>query len=276
MSSSTLRPETASEESALGFPSLGDLRHLVAAPAPRLRHQGIHWEGGIGGKPLQIALTFENPHPQTSVQSEARIEIAAFGAFVPGKPLTSVIVPPIPPGGKTTVTTSVPDEDLPAIDWPQTRRPGIRSLLRTFLRLGQLTDMNDARSESALQPFHLVGNLNVFVNDSEPVERHMQRAFGLARDLTNVACFCVGDGRRDSYVFSFDAEGAGWQVDLQGTRWNEPVRIDHFWFTLLIVPPPEATRGRLTVWVERQSTGRRVAVEFDLAVGAGPARCVQL
>jgi hypothetical protein len=251
---------------------------------PLIRREGIRWRGGLGGAPLEIALAFENPSPRPSAPAEARIEVADFGAFLPWRPLTAVAVPPIPPGGRVVVTATA------AGDRPrgQLTFPGIVDRQRardTVARVDALTTLAAAAARSiawsvarrfraggGLESVHFVGNLNVYVSRSRPVERHMQQAVGLQAGATNVTMFCVGDGRDDSYSFRLEAE-PGWKVDLEGIRWDRPVLASRLHVLACIVPPAKAESGRLAVWVRRASTGQEVPVEFELTAQAPGPRC---
>lgn len=82
---------------------------------PLIRREGIDWSGGVDGKPLSIRLCFENPAYVATSPSVAHVGVAAFGAFLPWRPLTTVSVPSLPPGGRIVLTATA-HEDVPEPD----------------------------------------------------------------------------------------------------------------------------------------------------------------
>lgn len=262
-------------------------RHEQARPC--IRRSGIAWTGGVHGRPLQVELTFENPDIRPTRPTRAIVQIAEFGAFVPWQPLTAVDVPIIPPGGRRIVRTAVdggdfdrslqgprfPSDPQPGAPWVPARRSFLGSV-RSFLGLLSRFGSRSADPGARVRDLHMVGNLNVFVSGSRPVERHLRRAIGLRPNVTNCAAFRVGDGARDTYTFGYDAQPDTWEVQIDLAPWGEPVRCEHAWLTLLMVPPANADEGRVTVWVERGSTGQRVPVEFELSAKPSAPQCYRL
>ena len=245
-----------------------DIAATFAAPSlaiPTIRRTGIQWTGGLAGHPLAIQLTFENRTPRATRPSVATVQLAPFGAFVPWQPLTSVAVPSIPPGGRTLVKTAVGGDDYD-------RRLAPSQLL--WRARDAFPDWGPQQDGSG-RPTHLVGNLNVFVDRGEPVERHFNRSIGLVPGADNIAMFFVGDGKTDHYTFRYLAEPESWDVEITSVPWNEPVFFDSESLLLQIRPPAEARQGRLTLWVERRSTGQRVPIEFELSTEAPPAECLR-
>lgn len=227
---------------------------------PVILREGISWSGGSGKRALRLELTFDNPGIEPSAPTTARVEVAPFGAFLSWSPLTRVVVPGLPPGGRRLVTaTAAGDAPLPRTPQRLSRAPG---------GFGRLTRMLLDSDRSV----HFVGNLNVYVTDSAPVERHMQRAVGLKAGSRNIALFCVGDRRPDNYTFDIGHQEPGWEMELGGVDWGTTVRFATNMIGLVVTPPRGADSGRASVIVERQSTGQRVPVEFELEA-APTARC---
>jgi hypothetical protein len=241
---------------------------LPPLPAPEIRREGIAWSGGAGGKPLEIALTFENRTAEPTAPATAGVSVAAFGAFVPWRPLTTVAVPSLPPGGMKTIRRTVPAADLPPDPFPgiesRTRRSPLARLLGSFL---------PKASGEALETIHFVGNLNVFVSRRAPVERHQRHAVGLRPGHVNAAMFCVGDGHRDQYTFSLGSCEPGWQLEIAGVQWEKPVEFAQECFCLAITPPQDADSGTASVIVRRGSAGKSVPIEFQLEARPGRSRC---
>jgi hypothetical protein len=220
---------------------------------PVIRREGIRWTGGAGGKPLSVELAFENPSPLESSPATAEVEVAPFGAFLRWTPLARITMPPLPPGGRRSLTATLAgDTSLP--------------------RPPELKPFSPATSLFALRrvahAHHFVGNLNVYVNRSAPVERHIQRAVGLRPGVENLALFCVGDGRPDRYTFSVGSLEPGWDMEIVGVAWDAPIGIATTTIPLRVRPAPRAESGGVSVLVGRESTGQVVPVEFELDVAA--------
>jgi hypothetical protein len=245
------------------------VRRSKAASLPQIQRQGIRWSGGVGRRNLVIELDFENRSAETTCASSASVQIARFGAFVPWSPLTAVHVPPIPPEGHRTVTAIVDPDDARGMDVPGL---GARSASIAPRRgpLGALWRRLVAAAMGEATDTHFVGNLNVLVGGSKPVERHVTR-LKLDRQRTNLAVFHVGDGRLDEYTFSFEAGAPGWTVEIHGVEWGIPVVIASSSLTLLLEAPAKVECDRVTLWVTRASTAQRVPVEFELGAAAGDA-----
>jgi hypothetical protein len=235
-------------------------------PCPIIRRESIRWTGGAGGMPLSIELVFENPAHRPSRKVIAHLEVAAFGAHLPWKPLTRVQVPPVPPWGRVRVGAA-----------------GAASALASLVSLigpGGPGGLPPAGKDQGLRDFfplgsspHFVGNLNVYVTRSQPVERHVGHLVGLRPGCSNLAYFMVGDGRRDRYSFSVGSSDTGWALRLQGVEWDSPVEINHAMIPLCIQPPSRAQSGRVSVLVHRGSTGQKVPVEFCLEARAPGPKC---
>ena len=226
--------------------------------------EGIRWSGGVGSEPLRLELDVENSSDRHSPPRTARVEVAPFGVFLPWKPLTTVALPSLPPRGRLRMTATVKQWGLPTL-------PARAFLLNSAFRRGQAPGSTERIQPS--QCPHFVGNLNVFVNRSAPVERHVKRAIGLRPGRENFALFVVGDGKRDRYTFSVAKQEAGWALELAGIPWDRPVEITSGAIALCVRPPPQAESGRVSILVHRESTRRRVPVEFELEAGASGSKC---
>jgi hypothetical protein len=245
-------------------------------PLPVLRADAIEWRGGAGGEPLTVQLGFANSAPVPSSPATARIEVARFGAFVPTAPLVTVAVPSLPPNRRRVVTALVDASDLPpwafAAPLPAIPPlPGGMAAGRLAWFFVMLEEQGGMRLGS--KSVHMVGNLNVFVTRSRPVERHVQRAIGLRAGAWNLAMFCVGDGRPDEYTFSVGACEPGWDLKLFDAAWDQPIELASRSLLLAIRTAPRAASGRASVLVHRRSTEQTVPVEFDLEVQAAGAKC---
>jgi hypothetical protein len=185
------------------------------------------------------------------------VDVAPFGAFLRWRPLASVAVPSLPPGARPRILTATfaGDAALPA-------PPDRTSLGLPFNPLWGW------RKAVALSDAHFVGNLNVYVSRTAPVERHVERAIGLQPGRDNLALFCVGDGRPDRYTFSIGSAEPGWGLDVLGATWGTPVTIRSAVIPLRIRPAPRAESGGVSLLVERESTGQVVPIEFELDVAA--------
>jgi len=228
----------------------------------KIRRESIRWTGGIAGRPLKISFVVENLGLEPSAPQPVRIDVAPFGAFVPWRPLTSLTLPGIPPGGRVVMTATAGDDDLP-------RRPdrpvaGVTRVVAALMRAIR-------RESEELRPVHMVGNLNVYVGDCEPVERHMKVAIGLQAGAENWSFFFIGDDRLDSYTLRPEAE-PGWQVDIEPGSWGVPMP-GPLSVAVNFVPPAHAASGRVAIWVRRESTGQEVPVEFELSANAPAAHC---
>jgi len=244
---------------------------------PIIRREGIDWRGGIEGAPLEIRLEFENPGTVRTAPATARVEVAAFGAFLPWRPLTAVSVPAIPPGGRivlnATAQGDLPDPDDAAALFAEMRNAGSANFAMNLMAriLRAAFAWKDA-DQLDMNPAHFVGNLNVFVSRRKTVERHQQRAIGLRPGHSNFTMFAVGDRKHDVYSFRLEAE-PGWDVQLSDCPWDTPIGIKSQSIAAAITPPIGVEFGRIGIWVKRHSTGEEVPVEFELAVDARTLTC---
>jgi len=236
--------------------------------------QGIRWSGGIAGKPLKIEFLVENRGTEPSTPRPVRIDVAPFGAFVPWRPLTRLDLPGIPPGGRVVMTATAGDDELPQTTdllgrgRADLRRPRYSTMFSTLLSAMRVLQ----RRSTALKDAHYVGNLDVHVRGCEPVERHVQEAVGLQAGTENWSMFMIGDGSDDRYTLRLEA-GPGWRVNFEPGNWDTPMHGPVHCIIVTFVPPAEAERGHVAIWVRRDSTGQEVPVEFELVAEVPEARC---
>ena len=231
---------------------------------------------------VDISLHVTNPGPGMSPPRRGRVEVAAFGAFLPWQPLTTFRVPRLRPGESTFVKLRVPRTalggDLPP-EPPRepkfilplvARQAGVTGAFRALMK--RLTGMADDSTAT-----RLAGNLNVHIGKTS-VERHLSGALRLYAGVMNMAFFYVGTGD-DEYRFEVRADDPTWQPSLRHQDMRREI-IAGEWYslsvglpvTLAVSPPPECRRGGVEVHVEQRSSGRIAVVEFDLdqkALGAG-------
>jgi hypothetical protein len=255
----------------------------LGAPCPLIRPSGIRWTGGLNGVPLRLSLDFENPADAPTFAVGAKVEVAAFGAFVPWRPSTRVLVPAIPPGGRRTVRTAVGGEE------PRDRPPPSNaSRVRMVRLLRQMMRLCHPDSIAAAVPFgravHMVGNFNVHVDAGRPVERHRAVHVGLRPDAVNMGMFVVGNGSEATYRLDVDDVPPGWEVGLRGleapdgsgpdltSRTEGWVRCRGF-VRVEITPPFRAESGHVAIGVEHLEGRTRTQVEFDLETAHGPSKC---
>jgi hypothetical protein len=265
-----LRPSPDSrKESAvmLSEPTVAEIapqrtvRRVASLPRPLIRREGIGWTGGVGEAPLRLELTFENPAPLPSAPATASVEVAAFGAFVPWRPLARIAVPAIPPRGRRIVTATLSADTGGGEPVAPTIAPAAWGWLQLQSKL---------KSGTAV---HFVGNLNVFVSRHQPVERHVQRAIGLRPGCENFALFCLGDGKPDTYTFSIGSIESGWDATLLVHRWDAPLTTGLASIPLSIRPPEWAGSGGISILVRRESTAQTVPIEFELEAGVSGSKC---
>ncbi len=216
---------------------------VVTGPLPVIAREGIRWTGGVGDQPLLVTLGFFNPTRCRTREATAHLQIADFGAFRPWLPLTTVMVPPIDPGGRRTLR--------------------LRAAMGRFRDLFRLLSRRDA---------HFVGNINVFVSRARPIERHVRRTIGLHPGKLNLSMFFVGNGRPHEYVFDVEKCEPGWDIELD-LPLGEPTRIEMTQATLRIRPPLDADTGGVVIGVQQRDTGSSAAVEFELQTSRLGSKC---
>jgi len=269
-----------------------ELRHPHRNDALAVRREDIHFRASDHGS-LEVRIRVRNRGSETSTPTLARIELAAFGAFLPWVPLGEVRVPPVLPGGEVVIGYETPrvgldaaDDDVPPSGRRFTAtgsdegRPGYGSLeadmrrrreeyRQTLLRSGRvpplLVEMIRIMQEERA---HFAANLNVFIGPT-PVERHIAQGIQILPGRTNLAKFVVGD-RPDAYAFTATAPDPTWEVDVLGGA--ETVVPPGEWITqdgpaiylARMRAPDHAVAGKVDVHVRRRSTGEATTVEFEL------------
>ena len=175
---------------------------------------------------VKIELTIQNRGEDWSAPSQARLEAAPFGAFVPWAPLAVLDVPSIEPGGSVVLETYA-TRVVPRPLGPPDRIPPQRVLtaLGAEDEPGRRNPQRLSSQEDAAPPLpfdlfdlfgqgntHFAGNLNVFVGH-KPVERHLAQALRIYPGRTNVAMFVVGS-KPDAYAFHLSGHAKGWDAVL--------------------------------------------------------------
>jgi hypothetical protein len=197
----------------------------------------------LGEDRVRIKVTVHNDGPDRSRPTLMRLESAPFGAFVPWRPLTQMMVPSLEPGESRELVTEVvrprplplgdfnrvpPKRLLTALSTPDQPSPpntGVMALL-DLMRRGQTGRSSDGvvSGQASLAPDlwdllnrgqpHWAGNINVFVG-RQAVERHMAKALRVYAGRTNLAMFIVGSpGRRDAFTFELVGLSSDWHAAL--------------------------------------------------------------
>lgn len=262
---------------------------------------------------VRIAIEVENRGRGRSGPTPLRVESALFGAFLPWRPLTTLLVPPIPPGRSRIVETIVrqprpapiagfsglvPRGLLTAAgagEADRKRKTVTQALTAADQFIGNLLRFLGKTSTCELAPDlrdllgealpHWAGNLNVWIGD-QAVERHAAPHLRVYAGRPNLAMFLLGH-RPDEYAFHMEGTGASWRHTLYDITDNHTVecepdsRSSPRWRPmssmrpmLLAVRPPEfCGRGSLEVHVAQRSSGKTAVVEFDLDPTADGPGC---
>jgi hypothetical protein len=249
---------------------------------------------------VAIAVTVRNLGDGPSAATQATIQAAPLGAFLPWQPLAQVQVPSLEPGESHVIRL---DAARPATKplGPPDRVPPRRLL--TALGFG---DRRRDRAVLPADPLELLGrtntywagNLNVFVG-GRAVERHLAQALRVYPGRTNLAIFMVGS-RPDAYAFRLKCAAPGWQTQLHDMNGRAtlmlhaadatPIATDE-WLSLpqkaldvpglagtsililALVPPEDCGAGTVEVQVTQRSTGQVAVVEFSLDPRAAGPGC---
>lgn len=280
------------------IPALGAELHV--------RREGIRFHN-VAHERVEIEIEVENLGQERSEPAPLRLEAAPFGAFVPWRPLATLVVPSIPPLGRAIVRTVVrqqrpralaglagliPPRLLAPAGADEEQRPATRTGLagiQARVLLSLVSGGNPLHETHALPAdlldlldsprLHWAGNLNVHVG-RQPVERHMAPRLRVHPGRSNVAMFMVGS-RSDAYTFQVEAP-PDWQTGLLGP--DGPIGRDpaeprwHAFPGMLPVifavrPPEDCERGAVAVHVTRRSTKTTAVVEFDLDPSAAGPGC---
>lgn len=276
----------------------------AAAPALHVERTSIRFHDAAPGR-VRIAVDVENRGAVRSAPTNLRLESAPLGAFLPWRPLATLAVPAIAPGGKATIALEtprprprrmadsggrVPSAPMTATDpapaGKQTFRLGLFDALLGVFRKSPATPLSEDPFDllGRSQP-HWAGNINVWIG-RRAVERHAAPRLRVYPGRVNVAAFCVGD-RRDRYAFRVERPAADWSVDLSAMRctsrveWTEDPWEAPRWLELrdttcvlcCVRPPVDCEAGALEVHVTQRSSGQTAVVELDLDPGAAGPGC---
>jgi len=194
---------------------------------------------------VEVRVVVSNPRPYRSRPTFMRLESAPLGAFVPGRPLMTLPVPPLEPGESRTFAVLAarphptplgrfdrvpPRRILTALGTPD--EPPARAGSQLARALRRLFDPRTSPQGSKdldnnmplLAPdlfdlfdpgkIHWAGNLNVFIGD-QAVERHLAGALRIHPGRMNLAEFVVGEpGHRDDYAFKIVGLPTEWEATL--------------------------------------------------------------
>ena len=201
---------------------------------------------------VEIRVKVRNEGERRSNPTLMRLESAAFGAFVPGRPLATLPVPALEPGESREFSVKAArPHPIPLGDFGGVPPMSILTALNaspdeppqqpvtvatTPLQLLREQDTsNRARKDTTAKPFlppdlwdlfgreqpHWAGNINVFVGNCA-VERHVARALRIYSGRPNLAMFIVGGpGKRDAYAFELVGLAPDWKAvlhDVTGAR----------------------------------------------------------
>lgn len=193
---------------------------------------------------IQVKIRNDGEHPSTP--TTMTLESAPFGAFVPGRPLATLPVPPLEPRESRVLSVEaarphpatlgafdrVPPKSMMAAlkaspQQPAPQRGGGVARLVNLVR-NRETPRPAQPDTTARIPFlapdlweffgreqpHWAGNINVFMRNRE-VERHFARDLRIYAGRTNLAIFDVGDqGKPDAYAFEVVGLARDWKAAL--------------------------------------------------------------
>jgi hypothetical protein len=240
-----------------------------------------------------IEITVRNLGEEPSPPTIALLLAAPLGAFVPWRPMTTLPVPALEPGGAHVLRT---EALRPA---PKPLGPPDRVPPRKLLTALGAADDRPQPPTTTLPPdinellghrnAHWAGNLNVFVG-TKAVERHVAQALRIYPGRVNLAMFVVGSGCSDSYRFHLIGEGVDWGAKLYDAteckthplevsreppvdedRWTTPAGVRMM--MLALTPPDGCGSGSVEVHVTQRSSGLEAVVEFSLDPSAAGPGC---
>ncbi len=237
----------------------------------------------VSAERVQIEITVHNRGDLPTPPTPLRIEAAPLGAFVPTRPLASLLIPRLLPGAAHTLRLQAQAQTPLPLGRPD-RVPPSRVLTALAMDDERDTQQRATLPTDILSLFsqggvHWAGNLNIFFAGKD-VERHLAQALRIYPGRMNLAMFVVG--QRDTYAFSLKGSGAGWNAALFDAArgftqrdaklaQDEWRKIDSGMIILELCPPADAKTGAVEVHVEQRSTGKVAIVEFSLdAKAAGP------
>lgn len=260
---------------------------------PVIRREDIDWDGGRNGAPLFARFTFRNPTGDPTDAVVFWIGVADFGAFLPHRPVRTLVVPSIAPGASLTLTALVPGVQASRrgrVTRGQTDEEQVISQLATHVlhlearggldgpalaqRLRQMVGETMSRAvlarleerrkdlATALAPR---GALNVAIMspDREILgERHLcvTPLLGwVKRGEANPMSFWVRQ-RGDGLVMEVGEISEGWNARLEPGSFGDVVPDGEY--RVWVTPPLDATEGALRVDVRCRTTGAVCPVEW--------------
>jgi hypothetical protein len=138
--------------------------------------------------------------------------------------------------------------------------------------------------------FYWAGNINVFVGNRAPIERHMANGTRVYPGAVNSVLFEVGGGTtRDAFMFQLKGSATDWKAELHsapnimasmqglpGTvmeqgKWFETAKM--MLLSLRMSPPADCGPEYMEVQVTRRSCGSTAIVEFSLDPDARGVGC---
>ncbi len=230
----------------------------LVGSVPLLSREGISWRAVAPGR-VEIAVEVSNDGPEPTEAGDLVIEAAAFGAFVPFRPVARIALGSLEPGERRRVAQTVSRRLLQGAAAMPTGTMMVH-LLRRMFGPGPV----DAQLVDGLSHAEWIGNLNVYF-DRRPdraVERHC--AFGLkVRAGRPLAAMLVLPDVREGFEVETRCSDPDWTADVASFGTG---MASH-----LVRQPAEAgARAGVTVLVTRTSDGREVPVEFAFETVGGP------
>jgi len=267
----------------------GDHNRSGGRASLRLDREDITFSN-LSSREVQIKVRVTNDGDARSARTTARVSAAVLGAFLPWRPLTTLIVPALEPGETSVISAVVPTPAVALLGPPDRVRP---QQLLTALGLpddrGNPTPAQtlpaDPMKLLGLGSHHWAGNLNIFLG-GRPVERHVAQALRVYPGRTNLAAFFVGTGQ-DSYLFDLKGTAVDWDATLHDLSRAQSLHSTHAevplntWLPgtttrilmLSLKPPARCGAGTVEVHVTQLSTSQTAMVEFSLDPSAAGPGC---
>lgn len=222
---------------------------------PVLTTGDVSWRC-LGRNLVEIRIDLRNDGVGPTEPGTLLVGAAAFGAFLPPRPVARIAVGGLDPGERRIVRARVSRAGLPP---PPALPSGLFSR-----KLGEFFDL--------LRHAEWAGNLDIRFDRAPELGVEMHRAFGLKILPGRPVAFMFGIPRESAYRIAAEASRPDWSVRL--ARPSSGIAF------VLIQPPAEpGSRAEVEVRVTRERDGRTVPVEFSLeTVGArgGSLGCIQV
>ena len=148
---------------------------------PTIRRESLVWADGGDGRSLLVGMTLENPYVFPIKAVPLTLSLAGFGAFIPGRPVTTVMAPDMDPGDRKTVTARVvtaPDGGEPT--FPINRVFGADGV---GLRLGGALETTSQRQRRRLEGLVYAMLESLAVSGGEDVEGDLETLLGQLKPL---------------------------------------------------------------------------------------------